>query len=1098
MIEKLLRLIPRRSWLWLGAAAVLASFIPWYYEFTPVAVLAILPVMTFAICVLFAPRKALTLWTWAAGSTVLVLLVREQLPQQQTMVLASVLAAQTAIASVTMALALAPWSIYRRQWRLARRLRRQTTQLVDAQRRSESSEQAVRRLETDRQALLEHLPIHVVQKDRQGRFTFVSQSFCKLVGRSYEEILGKTDFDLFPAEAARKFVEDDRRVMAAGAVFTDVEQTQLPDGSTGFMQVRKAPLRDERGEVVGVHGIFWDVTEEHLRQRELQRIESLAHALIHAALDAVLIVDADGHVLEANPAAERILGYAGIEKDHPPLGSIIHTSLEQSGGRASDPPGGPLVHRQAPIAEILKAATGTRIEAKLRRRDQTWFDAEISTHPLDVDGSQGWAIFIRDITRRKRAQTELVAAKESAERANAAKSEFVANVSHELRTPLTAVLGLHELLAKSPLTARQREYLELAQLSASNLLMLIDDLLDFSKIESGKLDIDPAPFALRECVEDAVRAISARAQYKGLEVVIDFAHDIPVQVEGDAHRIRQIILNLVGNALKFTEKGEIRIAVRRSPADSQPEVGQLAPIRIEVHDTGMGIPPEKRQVIFEAFRQADSSTTRRFGGTGLGLTICRDLVAAMGGTIGVTDARTPNDEPQSGSCFFFEIPLRVLRTFDAAVSTRTGEQQFVIAANPSTWSRLLLRDMQHLGFPCMHITIQDLFQRQPAELFAAGNNTVVLADYRELLAAASESAPVVRRWIMLTEIYSESTHHLPPWLGYASIRWLSRPVKQAELLEALRDHDAAQPAPGKGQKAARSADAPPDQTKVKRTADVLLVEDSPISQTVLRDMLQGEGHRVDTAGDGRSAIQKCRQRKYDLVLMDIQMPEIDGLEATRQIRAAEAQGAPRQTIVALTAHASPTDRQKAQQAGMDGFLIKPIALQALQTAIDKVLSGQPLDFAADNASVPAMPHAASTAARPAERTVADAASQNHRDDLTLKSPPTFEQLVEQMHGNEELVRDVLQLLSHEAPKLGRQFHQAVEQKQWADAQRAAHTLKSNARHVALHDVAQLAEQLETAARNNERETLEAQAAGFLKIAEQVGRWARTALKHSRQ
>ncbi len=1095
MIERILRLIPRRSWVWLGAAAVLASFVPWYYEFAPIAALAILPVTTFAICVLFAPRKALTLWTWAAVSILLVLVARGRLPQDQAWVLVAVGGAQTAIAAVTLALALAPWSIYRRQWRLARRLRRQTSELVDAQRQRESSEKAVRRLETDRRALLENLPIHVVQKDRQGRFTFVSQSFCELVGRPYEDIVGRTDFDLFPEESARKFVADDRRVMDSGSVFTDVEQTQLTEGAIGYMQVRKAPLRDEQGEVVGVHGIFWDVTEEHLRQRELQRIESLAHALIHAALDAVLIVDSDGHVLEANPAAARILGYAEIERDHPPLGSIIHTSLELPAGRANDPPGGPLVHRNAPIAEILKAATGTRIEAKLRRKDQTWFDAEISTHPLDVDDSRGWAIFIRDITRRKRSQTELVAAKESAEQANAAKSEFVANVSHELRTPLTAILGLHELLEKSPLTARQREYLELAQLSATNLLMLIDDLLDFSKIESGKLDIDPAPFHLRECVEDAVRAISARAQYKGLDVVIDFQSDLPTLVEGDAHRIRQIILNLVGNALKFTEKGEIRVAVRWASATALPEPGQSVRMRIEVHDTGIGIPPDKRQVIFEAFRQVDSSTTRRFGGTGLGLTICRDLVAAMGGEIGVTEARTMEGHPQAGSCFFFEIPLKILQGPTSPISVGGADQQVVLAAGHGTWSRVLVRELEQLGINCVQIPLQDLFQRRPAELFAAGNNTVVVADYRELMAAQCDTAPVVRRWIMLTEIYSESTHHLPSWLGYASIRWISRPIKQSELLDALQDQDAS--GPGVGHKASRAQDEPSGEAREKRSADVLLVEDSPISQTVLRDMLQGEGHRVDTVGDGLAAIEKCRLRKYDLVLMDIQMPEIDGLEATRRIREAEAQGAPRQTIVALTAHAGLSDRHKAQQAGMDGFLVKPIALQALKSAIDKVLSGQPLDFAAENPPVPGRPHASGARAHPNKSSAPSGPEGGGNDHPALKASPTYDQLVQHMQGNEELVRDVLQLLSREAPRLGRQFKQAVQARRLADAQRAAHTLKSNARHVVLADVAHQAEQLEASARNAQWETMEAEADAFQQLSEAVGRWARDMLKSSR-
>ncbi|GIX00079.1 MAG: hypothetical protein KatS3mg111_3411 [Pirellulaceae bacterium] len=1100
MIDRFLKFIPRRAWVWLGETLILASFIPWCYEAAPVALLAILPVAFFAICVMFAPRRVFTMWCWAVLGAVLIEVFRDPMPPELRLTLFSVLGTQTLLALTPAALLWVPWSVYRRHWRLAQRLRRQSTKLQDYQRETETSRRAVERLETDRQALLEHLPVHVVQKDQHGRFTFVSQSFCQLLGKSYEEIIGRTDYDLFTAEAAEKFVADDRRVMASGRALSDIEATELPDGRTGYMQVRKAPLYDSDGNIIGVQGIFWDVTDEHRRRKELQRIESLAHALIHAAVDAVLIVDADGHVLEANPAASRILGYAEMGTRHPPLGSIIHTSIEQPAGRAGDPPDRPLVHRQTPIGTILRAATGTRIEAKLRRRDGSWFDAEISTHPLDVDGSQGWAIFIRDITRRKRAQAELIAAKEQAERANAAKSEFVANVSHELRTPLTAILGLHELLDKSPLTARQREYLELAQVSANNLLMLINDLLDFSKIEAGKLEIERAPFQVRSCVENAVRAISARAQFKGLEIAVDCPHDVPGEVEGDAHRIRQILLNLVGNAIKFTEQGEIRVAVKRLVAPQDGRAAAEARLRFEVHDTGIGIPPEKRQVIFEAFRQADSSTTRRFGGTGLGLTICRDLVSAMGGTIGVSDARSLDGNPQPGACFFFEIPVHVLSEPRPSLpQTIDAHTTFVIAANPATWVRLLQRDIESLGYSCRQISLEALFARQPRDLFAAGNHTVVLADYRDLVAIDRGTAPVVQRWIVLTHIYNESTHQLPLWLSYASIRWLSRPVRLSELQEALANPDppfvSASPSP------AVSPNSHQEPSRA-RPARVLLVEDSPISQKVLGDMLRGEGHEVEIVGDGKTAVQRCSHAEYDLVLMDIQMPELDGLEATRRIRAAEHPGAWRQTIIALTAHATHGDRQQCLEAGMDGFLVKPVRLDTLRETIARVLSGQPLEE--EEASEGAMPPpptltAAHTAGQedaheePSSPSGEEEPQATFSPEALLADAPTVAQLLEHFHGNIELARDVLQILAQEAPRLGNSLHRSVAQGRIAEAQRAAHTMKSNARHVRLERAAAMAERLETAAREGNEDVLVQQAPHFQELTAAVSRWARKLL-----
>ncbi len=276
------------------------------------------------------------------------------------------------------------------------------------------------------------------------------------------------------------------------------------------MQVRKAPLRDSKGNIIGVQGIFWDITETLSGKIQLQRIESWAHALIQAALDAVLIVDIDGRVLEVNPAVATILGYQQQRQEHPPLGEIMRPATldiaSTDSGSVRLPDGddtGAMASATDAVLlnRLLKKATGRRIEVRLKRPDDTWFDAEISAHPLVVENSSGWAIFIRDITRRKRNVTELQAAKEAAERANMAKSEFVANVSHELRTPLTGIVGLHELLDRSQLDDQQREYLTLARTSSDNLLALIDALLDFSKIEAHRLELELEPFDLVECIE---------------------------------------------------------------------------------------------------------------------------------------------------------------------------------------------------------------------------------------------------------------------------------------------------------------------------------------------------------------------------------------------------------------------------------------------------------------------------------------------------------------------------------------------------------------------------------------------------------------------
>ncbi|HBE69632.1 MAG TPA: hypothetical protein DDW52_15920, partial [Planctomycetaceae bacterium] len=773
-----------------------------------------------------------------------------------------------------------PFSPQQTQSRMAGRLRRQAEEL-EAARESEKTAiaEAKTRTALDRKRLLEHLPVHLVLKDRNGRFTFVSQSFCTLVQRDFDDIIGKTDFDLFPAAAAQKFVDDDQVVMNTGEVFNDVEETKLPDGTSSFVQVRKAAIRESDGQIIGVQGIFWDVTEEYTRRKELQRIESRAHALINAALDAVLIVDAEGHVLDANPASEAILGYTQDQVAmHSPIGEIMQTGTVQAGQRIGDSQGA--FRRKTAINEVLRQCTGKRIEVKLRRRDAAWFDAEISAHPLTVEDSQGWAIFIRDISPRKQFEKELRDARDLAEQANAMKTEFVANVSHELRTPLTGIMGLQELLAASNLDRRQKNYLELSKVSASNLLTLIDDLLDFSKIESGHIEIDPGEYDCLETIQLAAISMAARAQLKGLELLVDIPaghvdgaesvgpYDTGViRTIGDAHRVRQVILNLVGNAIKFTSTGHVRIKLRLlEPSNEQAREGAQTRMRVEVHDSGIGVSPEQRQVIFEAFRQADASTTRKFGGTGLGLTICRDIVAQMEGAIGVSTALTIDGDPCQGSCFFFEIPTEVISRgpgYDDFAPERT--EQVVLAMRPSQLRTLMHRELELLGYHVTALSTDEMMQRASDPLFAAGNHTIVVADSREMSCWNEGRPPVVIRWVLLHQLANMQPQELPSGLRHAEVNWLPHPFLREQLLESLQTAE---------QKIASdivgSEDSEAEQGRASRAARVLLVEDSPINQTVLSDMLKSLGHSVSTAGTGQEAIDACAQNHFDLVLMDIQ------------------------------------------------------------------------------------------------------------------------------------------------------------------------------------------------------------------------------------
>ncbi len=963
----------------------------------------------------------------------------------------------------------------RQQLRHLRRQVRQTgQQLLDAR--------------SGQQALLEHLPVHIIQKDLEGRFTFASSSFCQLIGKAREQILGKTDFELFPRESAQKFVADDQRVIREGTVFDDIEKTEFADGTITFMQVRKAPLRDRKGTVIGVQVMFWDVTKEHVSRQQLQHIESLAHALITAALDAVLLVDPEGRVVDVNPAAERILGYSRDQvAGHPPLSLILQTALTEVGQRSLEPDDSlQMFDRKASISRIMQAATGTRIEAKARHKDLHWFDAEISAHPLSIQGAnQGWALFIRDITNRKHREMELRRAKDEAEMASAAKSEFVANVSHELRTPLTGIIGLHELLQLTDIDARQQNYLQLAQTSANNLLRLIDDLLDFSKIEAGKLQLENLPFTLLECVEDVANAMAGRAQLRGLELTLDLDGNLPTRLIGDAYRIRQILLNLVGNAIKFTERGDICIRVRQvssSTANSSGDSTQDAfdsqresrvRLRFEVHDSGIGIEENQRELIFEAFRQADTSMTRRYGGTGLGLAICRDLVEKMRGVIAVTDSQVLEGTVNNGSCFYFEIPLPV-ESFQVPAPATITRQDIVIVAPAGLWRTLLEQRLQKMGLKITVLTLEQLQQRQPTRLFTAGNHTVVMLDVRELAAWVSSSPPVVVRWILITPLAQSQQVSVPKWLSHADVQWLNRPIREADLLAAIATSTIA------------SASVPQvdRQPSSNRTANVLLVEDSPVNQIVLRDMLEQLGHKVTLASDGKQAVELCNERPFDLVLMDVQMPELDGLQATKLIR--QSHVGKQQLIFALTAHASSEDRQLCEAAGMNGFLVKPITMELLSSALRTALE---LDVqSVENSFVSTGEVAKATASASKLAQVAPLLLSQ-----ALQETPDRTALAARFNNNQRLLQDVLRLMIQEAPKLARAFATATNQAKLPEARRAIHTLKSNCRQLGLSQIAEYAESIEQLARAGDLESTALHVTNIQQIAGAVADWAQSLL-----
>ena len=488
-------------------------------------------------------------------------------------------------------------------------------------------------------SLIESLSLHVIRKDAKGRFVYASPSFCALVGKPLEQIRGRTDRDLFPEELAEKYIRDDRSVMDSKTAFEDVESHPGPAGRKMYVQVMKTPIFDSQGEVIGVQGLFWDVTARKSAEIAMRESEARKRAIFEAAMDCIIFIDQDGRIVEFNPSSERTFGYSRVEV----IGQEMTDVFVPAGSRKRFRGNLLGYSSEGKMGSML----GRRLETPMTRKNGDEFAAELFTQPIPLDpGGTGFAVFIRDITQRKMQEDALRKAVEAAESANKSKGLFLANMSHEIRTPMNAIIGMTEFVLDTQLTTEQREYLVMVLESSNSLLALLNDILDFSKIEAGKMDLEELPFNLRQWLAESTKSMAFRAKQKDLFIRCVIDPTTPDHLLGDPHRLRQILLNLLSNAIKFTERGGITVKVSPSRLDE----GSVL-LLFQIRDTGIGIPPEKCKTIFQEFEQADNSTKRRFGGTGLGLSICRRLVDLMQGRI---DVKSVANE---GSVFYFTARL---------------------------------------------------------------------------------------------------------------------------------------------------------------------------------------------------------------------------------------------------------------------------------------------------------------------------------------------------------------------------------------------------------------------------------------------------------
>ena len=920
--------------------------------------------------------------------------------------------------------------------------------------------------------LLETVPDSVYFKDSDSRFIRLSQSCASKFGLADpRDALGKSDADFFSLEHSRKALADERRIMETGqAILADIEHETFGDGSEMWCSTTKVPLKDKKGNVIGTFGISRDVTRQKQAEQGLARERDLLKTIIDNVPDLIYVKDRAGRFVTANAALLRLL-----KLDNP-------SELVGKNDYDFSPPelACNYVADDQIVMRTREALLDREESHKAKSGDDIWL-LTTKVPLVDEKGNVNGVVGIgHDITARKRAEREILNAKELADRANRAKSDFLANMSHEIRTPMNAIIGMTELVLDTDLDDYQRKYLSMVEESGEALLGVINDVLDFSKIEAGKLELEERVFDLRESLGDTLGSFALRAHGKNLELAFRVDPHVPRFVVGDAGRLRQVMNNLIGNAVKFTHAGEVLVHVSDLPA-TQGEVR----LEISVRDTGIGIPEEKHNAIFGEFEQADTSTTRRYGGTGLGLSISSRLVRLMGGEIQVSS------ELNQGSNFHFQLSLKrapdgIEQQQERGVVVVGGTRVLVVDDNETNLMILdeMLSNWGMVPFLAnsAEMALKELqsadAREEPISLVVTDVNMPVMNGYEFIGEMRRQHGFSETQVVVLTSGGRDGDQELRNELGI--VERLMKPVKQSDLFDSIvRCLGVATPDDFFPE---ADAAAGPDLGELK----ILLAEDNVINQRLAVGVLEKHGHHVTTVKDGREAVAISLQQKFDVVLMDIQMPIMDGIDATRAIRTRESKTGRHLPIIAMTAHAMKGDREKCLSVGMDEYVAKPIRVGMVLEKLSAVL-GVAHDATASQEPVsrqetgnPAMWDRSPSQGDPGPENGnvnAQNAGRSTQDEVeTAESPAGIEagvksdaaeaiswiQARQAVGGDEKLLRDLLGVYLGESNSLLESVRRAIARNERDEIIRAVHTYKGASLSVGAIQAHQLAREIEDA------------------------------------